>query len=108
MYLVSHRNSSSKDGAVLNVVNQEAGVVKHLDDVANLANLKNNIQWESEYRTSLVFEWLKVDQLLNGPLFKCHLNTKLNLVWYSDPHLNTGFYLNGGLNTNYHFVKYVA
>ena len=47
MYLVSHRNSSSKDGAVLNVVDQEAGVVKHLDDVANLANLKNNIQWGS-------------------------------------------------------------
>ena len=42
MYLVSHRNSSSKDGTVLNVVNQEAGVVKHLDDVANIANLQNN------------------------------------------------------------------
>ena len=27
-------------------------------------------QWGSEYRTSLVFEWLKVVRLWNGRLFK--------------------------------------
>ena len=48
------------------------------------------IQWGSEYRTSLVFEWSKYVPSLNGPLFECHLNTGLNLVWYSDHHLNTG------------------
>ena len=47
------------------------------------------IQWGSEYRTSLVFEWSIVVWLLNGPLFECHLNTGLNLVQYSDHHLNT-------------------
>ena len=43
----------------------------------------------SEYRTSLVFDWSKVVQSPNGPLFECHLNTGLNLVRYSDHHLNT-------------------
>ena len=48
------------------------------------------VQWGSEYRTSLVFKSSKVVQSLNGPLFECNLNTGLNLVWYSDHHLNTG------------------
>ena len=47
------------------------------------------IQWGSEYRTSLVFEWSKVVQLPNGPaVFECHLNNEhLNTqikVCYSD------------------------
>ena len=48
------------------------------------------LHWGSEYLTSLVFKWSKVVQSLNCQLFKCHLNTGLNLVWYSDHHLNTG------------------
>ena len=48
------------------------------------------IQWLSEYQTSLEFEWWKVVPLPNGPLLECHLNTGLNLVQYSDHHLNTG------------------
>ena len=28
------------------------------------------LQWGSEYRTSLVFKWSKVVQKLNGPLFE--------------------------------------
>ena len=26
----------------------------------------------------------------NGPVFVCHLNTGLSLVWYSDHHFNAG------------------
>ena len=51
---------------------------------------KVKLQWGSEYRTSLVFEWLKVVRSPNGPLFECHLNTRLSFVRYSDHHLNTG------------------
>ena len=32
----------------------------------------------------------KLSDRQNGPLFKCHLNPGLNLVQYSDHHLNTG------------------
>ena len=35
-------NSSSQDGVVLDVVDQEAGVVEHLDDVADCAHLNKN------------------------------------------------------------------
>ena len=34
-------------------------------------------------------QWSKVVLSPNGPVFKCHLNYRLNLVQYSDPHLNT-------------------
>ena len=47
------------------------------------------VQWGSEYRTSLVFKWSKVFRSPIGPVFKCHLNTGLNFVWYSDRNLNT-------------------
>ena len=40
LYLVCDRNSSAQDGVVLDVVDQEAGVVKHLDDVADLTHLE--------------------------------------------------------------------
>ena len=40
LYLVCDRNSSAQDGVVLDVVYQEAGVVKHLDDVADLTHLE--------------------------------------------------------------------
>ena len=70
MYLVSHRNSSSKNGAVLNVVDQEAGVVKHLNDVANLANLQNNVQLPSEYRTSPI------------GLFSIQMPFKYQTIWH--------------------------
>ena len=33
------------------------------------------IQWGSEYQTSLVFEWLKRGWMPNGLVFKCLLNT---------------------------------
>ena len=39
------------------------------------------------YQTSLGFKWLKVVQSPNGGVFECHLNTRLNLVQYSDHHL---------------------
>ena len=48
------------------------------------------MQWGSEYRTSLVFEWLKVERLPNGLVFECHLNARLPFesrqlkVCYSD------------------------
>ena len=61
------------------------------------------IQWGSEYRTSLVFEWSKVVRLPNCPLFKCDLNIELNLVWYSDHHLNNGPLFECGLNTELPF-----
>ena len=48
------------------------------------------IQWGSEYRTSLVFKWSKVVWSPNGPIFECHLNTRLNFVQYLEHHLNTG------------------
>ena len=51
------------------------------------------VQWGSEYRTSLVFNWSKVVRSPNGLLFECHLNTGLNFVRYS----------NGGLNTELPF-----
>ena len=57
------------------------------------------IQWGSEYRTSLVFEWSKVVRSPNCLFFECHLNTGLNLVWYSDHHLYTGPVLKWWLNT---------
>jgi hypothetical protein len=34
-YLVSNWNSSPENRAVLDVVNKQAGVVQHLDDVTN-------------------------------------------------------------------------
>ena len=37
------RNSSAQDGVVLDVVDQEAGVVKHLDDVADLTHLEETL-----------------------------------------------------------------
>ena len=52
--------------------------------------LEKKVQWGSEYLTSLVIKWLKVVRWPNGQLFECHLNTGLNLVWYSDRRLNTG------------------
>ena len=48
------------------------------------------VQWGSEYRTSLVFEWSKVVRSSNGPFFEWHLNTRLNFVCYSNHHLKTG------------------
>ena len=42
------------------------------------------MQWASEYRISLVFKWLKRGWMLNGLVFKCHLNTR------QPNHLNTG------------------
>ena len=42
------------------------------------------IQWGSEYWTSLVFEWLKIGVMPNGLVFECHLNTG------QPNHLNTG------------------
>ena len=36
----------------------------------------------------MIFQWPEVVQSLNGLVFKYHLNTGLNLVWYSDHHLN--------------------
>ena len=48
------------------------------------------LQWESDYQKSLVFKWLKVVCWPNGLVFECHLNTGLNLVQYSDHHLNAG------------------
>ena len=41
------------------------------------------------FRTSLVFKWPKVVRSMKGLLYECHLNTQLNLVWYSDHHLIT-------------------
>ena len=38
----------------------------------------------------LVFKWSKVVRSRKGLVFKCHLNTVLNLVWYLDSHLNNG------------------
>ena len=35
----------------------------------------NFVQWESEYPTSLVFEWSKRGWMPNGLVFGCHLNT---------------------------------
>ena len=55
----------------------------------------------SEYRTSLVFEWSKVVQSPNDLVFKCHLNTEPNLVWYSDHHLNTGHQNTGQVKVGY-------
>ena len=58
---------------------------------------KHVVQWGSEYRTSLVFEWLKPVRSSNGPVFRSpsewqtvtrHLNTR-QLVRYSDGDLNT-------------------
>ena len=42
------------------------------------------LQWGSEYRTSLVIKWSKVVRSANGPLFRCHLNTGQVKVCYSD------------------------
>ena len=47
-------------------------------------------QWRSEYGTSTVFKLSKVVQSPIGLVFECHLNTRLNLVWYWDHLLNTG------------------
>ena len=35
------------------------------------------LQWGSEYQTSSVFKCLKRGRMLNGPVFKCHLKTRL-------------------------------
>ena len=42
------------------------------------------LRWRSEYRTSLVFEWLKIGRMPNVLDFECHLNTE------QPNHLNTG------------------
>ena len=34
------------------------------------------VQWRSEYRTSLVFEWSKRGLMPIGQVFECHLNTR--------------------------------
>ena len=47
------------------------------------------VQWGFEYQTSLVFKLSKVIQSPNCPVFECCLSTGLNLVQYSDHHLNT-------------------
>ena len=60
-------------------------------------------QWESEYWTSMTFQWSKVVWSPNGLVFEFHLNTGLSLFWHSfkyragnwmvvwipDHHLNT-------------------
>ena len=68
--------------------------------------MQKAVQWGSEYRTCLVFEWSKVVRSPNGPLFKCHLNTGLNFVQYSEHHLNTGHLNTGHLNTGQVKVNY--
>ena len=65
------------------------------------------IQWGSEYRTSLVFKWSKVVRLPNGLLSECHLNTGLNLVWYSDHHFNTGHLNNEQVKVCYSDVSVI-
>ena len=35
-----------------------------------------------KYKASPVLQWSKVVQSSNGPIFKCHVNTGLNLVLY--------------------------
>ena len=45
------------------------------------------IQWGSENQTSLVFKWSKRGRMVNGPVFKCHLNTG------QPQHLNTRYIL---------------
>ena len=35
------------------------------------------VQWGSEYLTSMVFKWFKDVRSANGPVFECHLNTRL-------------------------------
>ena len=45
---------------------------------------KSKLQWGSESRTSLVFEWSKRGQKPNGLVFKLHLNIG------QPKHLNTG------------------
>ena len=40
----------------------------------------------TENWTCLVFEWSNVVRSQNGPVFKCHLNTGLNLIQYSGHH----------------------
>ena len=47
-----------------------------------------SLQWGSEYKTSLVT--VKSCLIANGLVFKYHLKTGLNLVQYSEHHLNTG------------------
>ena len=46
------------------------------------------IQWGSEYWASLAFKRSKVVRSPNGLVLECYLNTGLNLVQYSDNHLN--------------------
>ena len=58
-------------------------------------------QWGFDYETSLVFKWSKVVGSPNGLVYECHLYTRLNLVRYSDHHLNTGY-----LNTRLVKVHY--
>ena len=53
--------------------------------------LDNCVQLGSEYQTSLVFQQWKFSRMPNGLVFKCHLNTRLNLLRYSDHHVNTGY-----------------
>ena len=48
------------------------------------------IQWGSENRTCLVFEWLTLVQISHGPVFKCFKN-KLAAKWPRlVNHLETG------------------
>ena len=65
-----------------------------------------HIQWGSEYPTNLVFKWSKVVCSPNCLLSKYHLNTGVNLVWYSDHHLNTGHLNNRQVKVCYSDVRY--
>ena len=44
--------------------------------VSSRQYLNGQVQWGSKYQTSLLFKWLKVVWLPNGPIFECHLNTE--------------------------------
>ena len=46
-------------------------------------------KYSGDLNTKLVwfFKWSKVVSSLNGPVFKCHLNIGLNLIWYLEHHL---------------------
>ena len=76
------------------------GIFYFWKPIVYLSVMCKQIQWGSEYRTSLVFKWSKRGQMPNGLVFECHLNTgqpnHLNirqmdailfpypLVWYSN------------------------
>ena len=62
----------------------------HRDHI--LYDWKTDIQWGSEWQTSLVFKWSKRGWIPNGLVFKCHMNTgqmdailfSYVLFWYSN------------------------